>query len=83
MDSTGKCLFLGTLDPFSRLNPSVRVAKKYDFQKPNDSRALRLMNAAAEAVMHELPDIKIAYGLSDEFSFVFDHSCTLFQRRKE
>lgn len=29
------------------------------------------MNAAAKAVMMELPDIVIAYGISDEYRFVF------------
>lgn len=39
------------------------------------------MNAAAKAVMTELPDIVIAYGISDEYSFVFHKSCALFERR--
>lgn len=39
------------------------------------------MNAAARSVMSELPDITIAYGVSDEYSFVFHKSCTLFERR--
>lgn len=39
------------------------------------------MNAAAKAVMTELPDITIAYGISDEYSFVFHKTCTLFERR--
>lgn len=30
------------------------------------------MNAAAKAVMMELPDIVIAYGISDEYRFVFN-----------
>ncbi|KAI6708460.1 tRNA(His) guanylyltransferase, partial [Diplocarpon mali] len=41
---------------------------KYAFEKPNDRRALDLMNAAAMAVMNEMPDIVIAYGVSDEYS---------------
>ncbi|KAK0128182.1 tRNA-His guanylyltransferase, variant 2 [Cadophora gregata] len=39
------------------------------------------MNAAAMAVMNELPDIVIAYGISDEYSFVFHKTCALFERR--
>ncbi|KAI0178769.1 Thg1 C terminal domain-containing protein [Hypoxylon sp. FL1284] len=39
------------------------------------------MNAAAKAVVTELPDIIIAYGVSDEYSFVFHKSCNLFERR--
>lgn len=58
-----------------------RFANKYSFAKPNDKRALDLMNAAAKAVVTEIPDITIAYGVSDEYSFVFHKSCTLFERR--
>lgn len=39
------------------------------------------MNAAAKAVMTDLPDITIAYGVSDEYSFVFHKTCSLFERR--
>ncbi|KAL2125136.1 hypothetical protein VTJ04DRAFT_1501 [Mycothermus thermophilus] len=59
----------------------TKFANKYGWEKPNDRRALDLMNAAARAVMAELPDITIAYGVSDEYSFVFHKSCTLFERR--
>ncbi|KAK4242669.1 Thg1 C terminal domain-containing protein [Achaetomium macrosporum] len=59
----------------------TKFASKYGFEKPNDRRALELMNAAARAVMSELPDITIAYGVSDEYSFVFHKSCSLFDRR--
>ncbi|CAI4218659.1 unnamed protein product [Parascedosporium putredinis] len=44
-----------------------KLCSKYGFEKPNDKRALELMNAAARAVVTELPDITIAYGVSDEF----------------
>ena len=46
---------------------ATRFSTKYDFAKPNDRRALDLMNAAATAVMKDLPDIGLAYGVSDEF----------------
>ncbi|KAL2023639.1 hypothetical protein VTK56DRAFT_1796 [Thermocarpiscus australiensis] len=59
----------------------TKFANKYGFEKPNDKRALELMNAAARAVMADLPDITIAYGVSDEYSFVFHKTCTLFERR--
>ncbi|KAM0276591.1 hypothetical protein ACHAQH_006596 [Verticillium albo-atrum] len=59
----------------------TKLCTKYAFEKPNDKRALDLMNAAARAVMTDLPDITIAYGISDEYSFVFHKSCTLFERR--
>ena len=48
---------------------TIRLAAKYRFEKPNDRNALGLMNAAATAVMKELPDIKCAYGISDEYRY--------------
>ncbi|KAI1649904.1 tRNA guanylyltransferase [Daldinia loculata] len=59
----------------------TKLCAKYNFEKPNDRRALDLMNAAAKAVVTEIHDISIAYGVSDEFSFVFHKTCTLFERR--
>ncbi|KZF22032.1 tRNAHis guanylyltransferase [Xylona heveae TC161] len=59
-----------------------KLSAKYGFEKPNDRRAIDLMNAAAASVMKDLPDIVIAYGVSDEYSFVFHKSCTLFERRE-
>ena len=44
-----------------------RMCAKYGFEKPNDRRALDLMNAAAVSVMKDLPDLCIAYGVSDEY----------------
>ncbi|KAL1978293.1 hypothetical protein VTN31DRAFT_1152 [Thermomyces dupontii] len=58
-----------------------KFSDKYGFEKPNDRRALDLMNAAAVDVMKDLPDLNIAYGVSDEYSFVFHPSCQLFERR--
>ncbi|KAJ9293847.1 hypothetical protein DTO271G3_7474 [Paecilomyces variotii] len=58
-----------------------KLSDKYGFQKPNDRRALDLMNAAAVEVMKDLTDLVIAYGVSDEYSFVFHPTCQLFERR--
>ncbi|SMQ49811.1 unnamed protein product [Zymoseptoria tritici ST99CH_3D7] len=58
-----------------------KLCKKYAFTKPNDLRALHLMNAAATQVVKSFVDIVLAYGQSDEYSFVFHESCTLFERR--
>ncbi|KAF9884842.1 tRNA-His guanylyltransferase [Aspergillus nanangensis] len=58
-----------------------KLTDRYAFKKPNDRRALDLMNAAAVEVMKDLPDLCIAYGVSDEYSFVFHPSCQLFERR--
>lgn len=61
---------------------SSRFASKYSWEKPNDRRALDLMNDAAKAVVTEMPDLVVAYGISDEYSFVFHKTCTLFERRE-
>ncbi|KAJ0420484.1 Thg1 C terminal domain-containing protein [Aspergillus carlsbadensis] len=58
-----------------------KLSARYEFKKPNDIRALDLMNAAAVEVLKDLPDLVIAYGVSDEYSFVFHPSCDLFERR--
>jgi hypothetical protein len=65
----------------SHILTAPRLSTHYSFSKPNDSRALNLMNAAASAVVSTLPDISIAYGVSDEYSFVFHKSTRLFERR--
>ena len=46
------------------------LTDRYDFQRPNDPRALNLMNVAAAAVVKETSDIVIAYGVSDEYRWV-------------
>ncbi|KAL4880149.1 Thg1 C terminal domain-containing protein [Aspergillus karnatakaensis] len=58
-----------------------KLSDRYCFKKPNDRRALDLMNAAAVEVLKDLPELAIAYGVSDEYSFVFHPSCELFERR--
>ncbi|KAL4818511.1 tRNAHis guanylyltransferase [Aspergillus spinulosporus] len=58
-----------------------KLSDRYAFKKPNDRRALDLMNAAAVEVLKDLPDLAIAYGVSDEYSFVFHPTCELFERR--
>ncbi|KAK8075220.1 tRNA(His) guanylyltransferase [Apiospora hydei] len=60
----------------------TKLCAKYGFEKPNDKRALGLMNAAAKAVMTDLTDIVVSYGVSDEYSFVFHKTCTLYDRRE-
>ncbi|KAG0305508.1 hypothetical protein BGZ98_004031 [Dissophora globulifera] len=59
-----------------------KFSAAHEFTKPNDIRALNLMNHAARSVMHELDDILIAFGESDEFSFLFRKSTDLYQRRE-
>ena len=58
-----------------------KLCKKYSFAKPNDRRALDLMNAAAVEVVRSFVDVVLAYGQSDEYSFIFDEKTSLFERR--
>uniref|UniRef100_A0A3Q4B3Z3 tRNA(His) guanylyltransferase n=1 Tax=Mola mola TaxID=94237 RepID=A0A3Q4B3Z3_MOLML len=58
-----------------------KFAEQHKFTKPNDDRALGLMARSARSVMGDLEDIVIAYGQSDEFSFIFKRTSTLFKRR--
>ena len=60
---------------------ACRFSQKHDFDKPNDVRALNLMNRCGESVMREFPDVVLAYGQSDEYSFVVRKSSTMFKRR--
>ena len=57
-------------------------SSKHSYKKPNDANALELMNHCAKEVMKEFRDIVIAYGQSDEYSFVFKRKTTQFSRRK-
>ncbi|KAJ3223948.1 tRNA-histidine guanylyltransferase 1-like [Clydaea vesicula] len=59
-----------------------RFTSIHNFKKPNDRRALDLANLAAMKVMEEFQDIRIAYGQSDEYSFVFDKNCKIYKRRE-
>lgn len=59
-----------------------KFSARYNFAKPNDLRALGLMNAAAVEVVKELPDVVLAYGISDEYSFVLRRGSRLFDRRE-
>ncbi|KAL6171245.1 tRNA-His guanylyltransferase [Exserohilum turcicum] len=47
-----------------------KFTTKYNFTKPNDKNGLDVMNAAAKAVMQELPDLVVAFGNSDEYRHV-------------
>jgi tRNA(His) guanylyltransferase len=50
-----------------KLSSAIRFSEKHGFAKPNDIRALKLMDAAAKDVMEEHPDIVLAFGESDEY----------------
>lgn len=49
-------------------NYIFRFSSIHGFVKPNDQRALNLMNTAAAECMQSFPDIVLAYGESDEMS---------------
>ncbi len=53
------------------------------FEKPNDIRGIGLMNKAAIAVAQTFPEIWLAYGQSDEYSFVLRKNSTLYNRRSD
>lgn len=60
-----------------------RFSSQHDFCKPNDPRALELMNAAASRVMHNLKgDALLAFGESDEYSFLLAKHSQLYSRRQ-
>ncbi|KAF8717403.1 hypothetical protein RHS02_09763, partial [Rhizoctonia solani] len=59
-----------------------KFSDAHGFQKPNDERALKLMDHAAQTVMEEYPDIVLGFGESDEFSFLFKKSTKLYNRRQ-
>lgn len=44
-----------------------RFSDEHEFSKPNDLRALRLMDHAAQNLMEEYPDIVLGFGESDEY----------------
>lgn len=54
----------------------------HQYVKPNDKRALDLMNESALFVMKSyFPNIMCAYGQSDEYSFILSKKSNLFNRR--
>ncbi|WFC96473.1 tRNA(His) guanylyltransferase [Malassezia brasiliensis] len=60
-----------------------RFSHAHGFAKPNDAPALELMNEAARAVLREFKGhITLAFGESDEYSFLIDRASTLYSRRQ-
>ncbi|PIL35648.1 hypothetical protein GSI_02378 [Ganoderma sinense ZZ0214-1] len=59
-----------------------RLSEEHNFEKPNDEGALQLMDHAARDVMNEFKDIVLAFGESDEYSFLFRRSTALYNRRE-
>ncbi|CAG2180191.1 unnamed protein product, partial [Oppiella nova] len=60
-----------------------KFSKCHDLFKPNDKRCLDLMNESAKHVMRAFfPNIVMAYGQSDEFSFIIRRVSDLYKRRQ-
>ncbi|SPO40305.1 related to THG1 - protein required for tRNA-His guanylylation at 5` end [Pseudozyma flocculosa] len=59
-----------------------KFSKAHAFAKPNDPLALELMNEAARHVMAQLKgQVTMAFGESDEYSFLLRRDATLYSRR--
>ncbi|XP_067939586.1 probable tRNA(His) guanylyltransferase [Watersipora subatra] len=58
-----------------------KFSDRHEFTKPNDDRALNLMNDCAVQVLLAFNDIILAYGQSDEYSFVFKRKTQTYNRR--
>ncbi|XP_058186038.1 tRNA(His) guanylyltransferase 2-like isoform X1 [Rhododendron vialii] len=58
-----------------------RFSDVHKFEKPNDEKALNLMNTCAAAILEEYPDIVFSYGFRDEYSFVFKKKSAFYKRR--
>ena len=52
------------------------------FKKPMDARGVNLMVATAEALCLKFREVRMAFGQSDEFSFVLPRKCGLWKRRE-
>lgn len=59
-----------------------RFSADHTFDKPNDEDALNLMNSCAVATLQHFPDIVFAYGVSDEYSFIWKETTQFYQRRE-
>jgi hypothetical protein len=58
-----------------------KFADKHAFAKPNDEKALALMARCARRIFNDYNEVVVAYGESDEFSFVFKKDTELYNRR--
>ncbi|CAM9381150.1 unnamed protein product [Scytosiphon promiscuus] len=59
----------------------TKFTADHGFSKPNDERGLLLMAECARQVMSEWSDLVMAFGQSDEFSFLLPASSPLYGRR--
>jgi tRNA(His) guanylyltransferase len=61
----------------------TRFCKSHSLQKPNDIRCISTMNKSAQLLCRQFSDIVLAYGQSDEYSFVLSPESSLFNRRQQ
>ncbi|KAG7562783.1 hypothetical protein FFLO_01738 [Filobasidium floriforme] len=59
-----------------------KFSTTHNFTKPNDKRALDLMDRAAKQVLTEVADVIVAFGESDEYSFLVRKQSKLYNRRQ-
>ncbi|EAX96857.1 tRNAHis guanylyltransferase family protein [Trichomonas vaginalis G3] len=55
----------------------------HNLEKPLDDRLIRLMSNCAQKVMLKFDEMVLAFGESDEFSFIFKKSAKVFNRRRD
>lgn len=61
----------------------TKFCEAHNYEKPNDARGVGLMNRAAQSVLENFSEVWLAYGQSDEYSFVLRKNTTLYNRRSE
>ncbi len=61
----------------------TKFTDAHQYKKPNEIKGIRIMVLAAISVMESFPEIFLAYGQSDEFSFAFKKNAKLYNRRHE
>ena len=63
------------------MNAAAKVRRSGALGRLRSLRRVPLTSCIAQAVMEELSDIVLAYGQSDEFSFVLRKHTGLYERR--
>lgn len=58
-----------------------KFTKQHEFAKPNDLRGVELMNHCAKCLLCDFPDVLVAIGHSDEYSFILRKEAELWSRR--
>ena len=61
----------------------TKFTDAHQYKKPNEIQGIKLMVLSAISVMESFPEIFLAYGQSDEFSFAFKKNARLYNRRHE